>query len=45
MFIVSGKVWSGFGGVGACCEWDSLVWDWGSECVVCVEQFGVGLGE
>jgi len=28
-----------------CCVWDSLVWVWGSECVLCVGQFGVGLWE
>ena len=28
-----------------CCVWDNLVWDWGSECVLCVGQFGAGLGE
>ena len=26
-----------------CCVWDSLVWVCGSECVLCVGQFGVGL--
>ena len=25
-----------------CCVWDSFVWVWGSECVLCVAQFGVG---
>jgi len=25
--------------------WDSMVWVWGSECVLCVGQFGAGLGE
>ena len=25
--------------------WESLVWVWGSECVLCVGQFGVGLVE
>jgi len=45
VLVVSGTVWSGFGGVGSCCVWGSLVWDWGSECVLCVEQFGAGLGE
>ena len=39
-----GAVWCGFGGVSVCCVWDSLVWVWGSECVLCVGQFGVGLG-
>jgi len=26
-----------------CCVWNSLVWVCGSECVLCVGQFGVGL--
>ena len=25
--------------------WEIFVWVWGSKCVLCVEQFGVGLGE
>ena len=25
--------------------WDSLVWVWGREYVLCVGQFGAGLGE
>jgi len=28
-----------------CCVRDSLVWVCGSECVLCVGQFGVGLWE
>jgi len=28
-----------------CCVWDSLVWVCGSECVLLVGQFGVGLWE
>ena len=36
-------VW--FLGVSVCRVWDSLVWVWGSEFVLCVVQFGVGLGE
>ena len=40
-----GRVWFGFGGVSVCCVWDSLVWVCGSECVLCVGQFGVGLWE
>jgi len=35
----------GFVGVIVFCVWDSLVWVCGSECVLCVEQFGVGLWE
>jgi len=38
-------VWCGFEGVSLCCVWDSLVWVWGSECVLCVGQICVGLGE
>ena len=34
----------GIGGVSVCCLWESLVWVWGSECVLCVGQFGVCLG-
>ena len=26
-----------------CCVWNSLVWDCGSECVLCVRQFGAWL--
>jgi len=40
-----GEFVAGFGGVSLCCVWDSLVWDWGSECVLCVGQFGACLGE
>ena len=29
--------------VSVCCVWDSLVWVCGSECVLCVGQFGVCL--
>jgi len=28
-----------------CCVWDRFVWVWGSECLLCVGQFYVGLGE
>jgi len=35
----------GFCGVSLCCVWDSLVWVLGNELVLCVEEFGVGLGE
>jgi len=31
--------------VSLCCVWDNLVWYWGSECVLCVGQFGAGSGE
>jgi len=34
-----------FGGVSLCCVWDSLGWVWGSEFLLCVGQYGVGLGE
>jgi len=40
---VCGRVWCGFGGVSVCCVWESLVWVWGSECVLCVGQFGACL--
>jgi len=36
---------SGFVGVSVCCLWDSLVWVCGSECVLFVGQFCVGLWE
>ena len=38
-------VWCVYGGVGVCFVWESLVCVWGSECVLCVVQFGAGLGE
>jgi len=38
-------VWCGFVGVSVYCVWDSLVWVWGSECMLCVGQFGMGLWE
>ena len=44
VFAVCGRVWGGFVGVRLYCVWDSLVWVWGSECVLCVGQFGVGFG-
>ena len=28
-----------FGGVGVCCVWESLLWDWWREFVLCVGQF------
>ena len=40
---VCGTVWCGFGGGRVCCVWESLVWVWGSECLLCAGQFGVGL--
>jgi len=43
--VVCWTLWSGFGGVSECCVWDCLEWVWGSECVLCVGQFCVGLGE
>ena len=42
---VCGRVWCGFGGVSVCCVCESLVWVCGIECVLCVGQFCVGLGE
>jgi len=42
---VCGTDWSGFGVVRVCCMWERLVWVWGSESVLCVGQFGVGLGK
>jgi len=42
---VSGTVWCGFVGVSLCCVWDSMVLVCGSECLLCVGHFGVGLGE
>jgi len=42
---VCGRDWGGFGGVSLCCVWDSLGRVWGSEVVLCVGAFGVGLGE
>ena len=40
-----GQIVVGFGGVSVCCVWDRLVWVCGSECVLCLVQFGVGLWE
>ena len=40
-----GTVWCGFGGVSVCCVWDSLGRVFGSEIVLRVGEFGVGLGE
>jgi len=45
VYVVFGTVWNVFGRVIVCCVWDSLEWVWGSECVLCVRQFDVGLGE
>jgi len=33
----------GFGRICVCCVWDNLVWVCGSECVLCVGQFGLVL--
>jgi len=41
---VCGTDWCGFVGEIVCCVWDSLVWVCGSECVLCLGQFHVGLG-
>jgi len=41
-------VWESFCGIlgaSVCCVYDSLVWVWGIECVLCAGQFGVGFGE
>ena len=40
-----GRVWSGIGGVSLGCVWDSFVVVWGSEFVLSVGQFVVGLEE
>jgi len=40
---VYGTVLCGFGGVSLCRVWESLMWVCGSECLLCVGQFGVGL--
>jgi len=40
---VCGRVWGGFGGVILCCVWESLGLVLGSDFVLCVELFGVGL--
>jgi len=40
-----GIVWCRIGGVIVCCVWESLVRVWGSEFVLCVGQFCVGLWE
>ena len=37
-----GRELFGFGGVSFCCVWDSLVRVCGSECVLCVGEFGAG---
>ena len=42
---VCGTVCCGFGVVGVCRVWDSFVWVWGSEFVLCVGEFGLGLGD
>jgi len=40
---VCGREWCEFGVVSLCCVWDSLLWVWGSECLLCVGEFGAGL--
>jgi len=40
---VCGTVWGGFVGVSLCCVWENLGRVWGSEFVLCVVQFFVGL--
>ena len=42
---VCGRVWCGFGGVSFCCVWESLGRILGSEFVLCVGVYVVGLGE
>jgi len=39
------KIWCWFGVESLCCVWDISVWVWGSECVLCVGEFDVGLGD
>ena len=43
-YAVCGIVWNGFGGLILSCVWESLGRVWGSEFVLCVRDFGVGLG-
>ena len=43
--MLCGTFLCAFEGVSVCCVWDSLVWVWGIECVLCVVQFFVGLGD
>jgi len=43
--VVCGRAWCGIEGVSMCCVWDSLELVSGSGCVLCVGEFGVGLGE
>jgi len=45
VYSVCGNDWSGFWGVNVCSVCDRFVWDWGSECVLFVGEFGVGLME
>ena len=45
MCAACGRVWCGYRGVSVCCIWDSLVWVWWSEFVLCVGQFGLGMRE
>ena len=45
MCAVCGTVWCGFGGLSVWCVGNSLLWVCGSEYVLCVGKFGVGLGK
>ena len=45
MCVMCEKFWSVFRGVFLCCVWESLMWVWGSEFVLCVGQFDVCMGE
>ena len=38
-----GRFWGGFVAVNLCCVWDRFLWDCGSECMLCVVQFGACL--
>ena len=40
-----GTVWCGIGGDSLCCVWERLLWICEIEIVLCVGEFGVGLGE
>ena len=45
MCAVCGTVLHGIVRGSVCCVWESLVWIWGSECVLRVEVFVVSLVE
>ena len=50
MCAVCGTDWCGFGGVSVqqvafLCVWDSLIWVWWSDCMLCVGQFCVRFDE